>query len=53
MCVLPVNVDEQAAERFQVLQVDGLPIDERSRAAVGADEPAQRAGGAIVEPALG
>ena len=38
--VLALDVDEQSAERLQVLKVHGLTVDERSRAPVGADEPA-------------
>ena len=52
MLVLAVDVDEQTAEKLEVLQRRGLAVDERARAAVGADHAAQRALRPLVEAAL-
>ena len=51
--MLAVDVDEQAAERLQVLEIHGLAVDEGTRPPIRADEPAQRARRVVVEPALG
>ena len=39
MRVLPMNVEQQAAERLQVLKVDGLAVDECTRSPIGATTP--------------
>ncbi len=52
MRVLPVDVHEQAAESLQVLQRSGLTVDERTGAAIAADDASQCAARAIVEAAF-
>ena len=52
MRVLTVNVDEKIPERPQILQRHGMTVDERARAALGADQAANEAAVVLIESLL-